>query len=103
MNWPAGRKGRVFAATYVVAFAAMVAGITWTLYNQATDASTPRFIAGACLFLAGQLPIVLLAITLTTQAPPTQGKTHPDAYPLRWNRLTLGRELPAATRVLRGS
>ncbi|GAA3569508.1 hypothetical protein [Kribbella ginsengisoli] len=101
MNWPAGRKGRVFAATYVVAFAAMVVGIAYTLYNQATNASTPHFITSTCLLLGGQLLINLLAFTLRTKTPPTQGKGRPSSYQLLWRRLALGRELPSATRAIR--
>jgi hypothetical protein len=98
MDWPAGRNGRLLAGTYV-AFAAMVVGIAWTLYNQATGGGGAQVIVGASLFLAGQLVITLFAFTLRARAPLGQG----SGYQMLWHRLSLGRELPAATRVLRGS
>ncbi|MFI5710284.1 hypothetical protein [Kribbella sp. NPDC051620] len=103
MNWPAGRKGQVFAGTYVVAFVAMVVGIAWTLYNQATSGTGSQVIIGACLFLAGQLLITLLAFGLRARAPLGQGKSRPSGYQLLWHRLSLGRELPSAVRALRAS
>jgi hypothetical protein len=103
MDWPGGRNGRLLAGTYVVAFAAMVLGIAWTLYNQATGGGGSQVIVGACLFLAGQLLISLLAFALRARAPLTQGKGRPSGYQVLWHRLSLGRELPAASRVLRGS
>jgi hypothetical protein len=88
------------AGAYVVAFVAMVAGIAWTLYNQATGSSGSQVIVGACLFLAGQLLITLLALGLRARAPLSQGKGRPSGYQLLWQRLTLGRELASAGRVL---
>jgi hypothetical protein len=104
MDWPAGRNGRLLAGTYVVGFVAMVAGIAWTLYNQATGGGGAQVIVGWCLFLAGQLVITLLAFTLSARAPLSQGKGRPSGgYQVLWHRLSLGRELAAAGRVLRGS
>jgi hypothetical protein len=88
------------AGTYVVGFVAMVAGIAWTLYNQATGGSGPQVIVGACLFLAGQLLITLLAFGLRARAPLSQGKGRPTGYQVLWHRLSLGRELASAGRVL---
>jgi hypothetical protein len=93
----------VFAGTYVVAFVAMVAGIAWTLYNQATGGEGSQVIVGACVFLAGQLLITLLAFGLRARAPLSQGKGRQSGYQVLWNRLSLGRELASAGRVLRGS
>ena len=102
MDWPAGRNGRVLAGTYVVAFVAMVAGIAWTLYNQATGGTGAQVVVGVCLFAVGQLLITLLAFGLRTQAPLSPGKGRPSGYQVLWHRLSLGRELASACRALRG-
>ena len=91
------------AGTYVVAFIAMVAGIGWTLYNQATGGRGSQVIVGGCVFLASQLLITLLAFGLRARAPLSQGKSQPSGYQALWHRLTLGRELASASRALRGS
>jgi hypothetical protein len=103
MDWPAGRNGRVLAGTYVVAFVAMVAGLAWTLYNQASGGTGSQVVVGACVFVAGQMLIALLAFGLRARAPLSQGKGRPSGYQVLWQRLTLGRELASAGRVLRSS
>jgi hypothetical protein len=102
MDWPVGRKGRALAGMYVVAFVAMVAGLVWALYNQATGRTGTQVVVGGCVFVTGQLVITFLAFGLRTRAPLRQGKGYPDGYQVLWQRLTLGRELRPAGRLLRG-
>jgi hypothetical protein len=102
MDWPVGRKGRVLAGIYVVAFVAMVAGLAWTLSNQATGGSGTQVVVGGCVFVAGQLVIVLLALGLRARVRLSHGTGHPSGYQVLWQRLSLGRELGPAGRLLRG-
>jgi hypothetical protein len=55
MNWPGQRRGRILAGVYVVAFAAMLVGLVWTLGNQATGGGGAQLIAG---FAATEPPVV---------------------------------------------
>jgi hypothetical protein len=101
MNWPTEHQGRRLARLYLVAFMAMLIGVVWTLYNQATSRDgTPAFI-GAGLFVVGQLALFALALKLQAGLPGKPGRG-PSRYQLAWQRLTLGRELPTALRLARG-
>jgi hypothetical protein len=97
MNWPAGSKGRILAGIYLVAFAAMVAGLMWTLYNQATGGDGAQLSAGIALFVVAQLTITAMAVGLRSTVPDTRGSNYHRA----WQRLTLGLELATALRLFR--
>jgi hypothetical protein len=97
MNWPEGTKGRTLAGIYLIAFVAMVIGLVWTLYNQATGGDGAQLAVGAALFVVAQVTITAMAFGLRNALP---GK--PDlGYQRVWQRLSLGRELATAARLLR--
>ncbi|WP_432948096.1 hypothetical protein ACQPXM_12760 [Kribbella sp. CA-253562] len=97
MNWPEGNKGRTLAGTYLIAFVAMVIGLVWTLYNQATGGGGAQLAVGIALFVVAQVVITAIAFGLRNALP---GKTD-LGYQQAWHRLTLGRELATAARLLR--
>jgi hypothetical protein len=96
MNWPEGSKGRILAGIYLVAFAGMVAGLAWTLYNQATGGDGAQLSAGLALFVVAQLTITAMAVGLRSTLPDKGGNNYQRA----WHRLTLGLELATALRLL---
>jgi hypothetical protein len=101
MNWPTEQQGRSLARLYLVAFMAMLIGVVWTLYNQATSRAGTPVIIGAGLFVVGHLGPCALALKLRAGLPGKPGGG-PSRYQLAWQRLTLGREPPTALRLSRG-
>ncbi|WP_350281459.1 hypothetical protein [Kribbella sp. HUAS MG21] len=99
MDWSGVPNRKLLAGLYLVAFPAMVAGLVALLVSQLTGQSLLPVVAGI-LFVGGQLVIVGLAHTLRAAVP--AGSTKGDPRGVAWNRLTLGRELPGAWRVVRG-
>jgi hypothetical protein len=97
MNWPEGSKGRVLAGVYLIAFVAMVTGLVWSLYNQATGGDGAQLTAGFALFVVAQLTITAMAVGLRSTLPDKADSTYQRA----WHRLTLGLELATAMRLLR--
>jgi hypothetical protein len=97
MNWPEGSKGRTLAGIYLIAFVAMVIGLVWTLCNQATGGGGAQLAIGVVLFVVAQVTITAMAFGLRNSLP---GKTD-LGYQRAWQRLTLGRELATAARLLR--
>jgi protein-S-isoprenylcysteine O-methyltransferase Ste14 len=101
MTWPEGVWGRALAAVYLVAFVAMVVGLVQVLGSQLTGHDLLTWL-GVVLFVAGQLAITGLARLLSNAVPASSTGQRRDPRGVAWNRLTLGRELAGAWRVVRG-
>ncbi|WP_145806640.1 hypothetical protein [Kribbella amoyensis] len=97
MNWPEGSKGQILAGVYLIAFVAMVTGLVLALYNQATGGDGAQLTAGFALFVVAQLTITAIAVGLRSTLPDEAD----FKYQRVWHRLTLGRELATAMRLLR--
>jgi ABC-type Na+ efflux pump permease subunit len=92
----------MLAGMYVVAFVAMVAGLAWTLYNQVSGVGGTQVLVGVCIFVAGQLAITSLAFGLRARVSAGASKAYGSGYHVLWQRLSLGKELGRASRLLRG-
>ncbi|WP_371404578.1 hypothetical protein OHA10_02710 [Kribbella sp. NBC_00662] len=101
MTWPEGSRGRALAAAYLVAWAVMVIGIVLVLGSQLSGRDLLVWPASA-MAVAGQLVITGLARLLRDAVPATSVRGRTDPRAVAWNRLSLGRELPGAWRVVRG-
>jgi hypothetical protein len=75
----------------------MVAGLVWTLYNQATGGHGAQLSAGFALFVVAQVTITAMAVGLRSTLPDRGGSNYHRA----WQRLSLGLELATALRLFR--
>ncbi len=99
MDWT-GR--RTPAAAYLALFVANWAGVVLALIGQLTGADS-TVIAGIVLFAIGQAGINALAFALR-RLPVETGRLDARASNVSrtWHRLTVGLEVPAALRAVRG-
>lgn len=89
------------AGVYLVAFPVMVIGLVLTLITQWTGIDTVARGFGLAMFPVGGLTINAVSRLLQDRVPAQTGGFRKDRG-RAWNRLVLGRELPAAWRVLKG-
>jgi hypothetical protein len=102
MDWLGTPNSRTLAGLYLVAFLATLIGLVLTLINQWTEGEGSRVAVGATLFVGGALGITALAFGLRNRvpAPTSRFAANTTNYQRAWQRLALGRELPAAWRAL---
>jgi len=101
MNWAGTHHGRLLASLYLIAFPAMIIGLVLLLGSQLTGRDLLTGLS-LVLLIGGQLVITGLSLALRDAVPAGSVKAGRDPRGFIWNRLSLGRELPSAWRLVRG-